>query len=123
MFSPRWSPDGRYMAALNLENVSKKLLLYDFQSGKWSQWITEPDAVGFPAWAPDSSYLDYWSANKIKRVKLGKSRSQELFSFATLPVYFTPEFGPWNDSAPDGSRMFLRDAITEDIYALDADFP
>jgi serine/threonine protein kinase/Tol biopolymer transport system component len=122
MFSPRWSPDGRYLAALNLENVSKKLLLYDFQSGKWSEWITEPDAVGYPAWSSDSRSLDYWSVNKIRRIKLGDSRPQDLFSFDAMTIYFTPEFGPWNDSAPDGSRMFLRDASTEDLYALDVDF-
>ena len=122
MFSPRWSPDGRYLAALNLENVSKRLFLYNFQSGKWSEWITEPDAVGYPAWSSDSRSLDYWSANRIRRIKLGDSRPQDLFSFKTLLPYFTPEFGPWNDTAPDGSRMFLRDASTEDIYALDIDF-
>jgi eukaryotic-like serine/threonine-protein kinase len=123
MFSPRWSPDGHYLAALNLENVSKKLLLYDFQSGKWSEWITEPDAVGFPAWSSDSHSLDYWSANKIKRIKLGNSRPEDLFTFNTSRVYFTPEFGPWNDSAPDGSRIFLHDISTQDIYALDISSP
>jgi len=122
LFSPRWSPDGRYLAALNLESVSKKLLLYDFQSQKWSEWITESGGVGYPAWSPDSHSLDYWSVNRIKRIKLGDSRPQDLFSLDALPIYFTPEFGPWNDSAPDGSRMFLRDVSTDDIYALDIDF-
>ena len=37
-------------------------------------------------------------------------------------IHGTPEFGPWNDTAADGSRMFLRDVSTEDIYALDIDF-
>ena len=47
--------------------------------------------------------------------------SENLFSIQTLNIYATPEFGRWNDSAADGSRMFLRDVSTEDMYALDVD--
>jgi serine/threonine protein kinase len=121
-FSPRWSPDGRYLIALNLESISKKLFLYDFQTGKWSEWITDPGGVGYPAWSPDSRYIDYWSAGYIKRIKLGSSRPENLCRIQTANIHGTPEFGPWNDTAADGSRMFLRDVSTEDIYALDVDF-
>src|SRR5208337_4082364 len=37
LFSPRWSPDGRHLAALSLN--STKLLLFDFKTQKWSDWI------------------------------------------------------------------------------------
>ena len=121
MFSPRWSPDGRYLAALNLETVSKKLFLYDFKTAKWSEWIDEPGGIGYPAWSPDSRNLDYWSPGEIKRIRVGDSHPQNLISLQGLNIYMTPEFGPWNDNAPDGSRMFLRDVSTEDIYVLDVD--
>jgi len=121
-YSPRWSPDGRYLAALNLENVSKKLFLYDFQTQKWAEWINNPEGIGYPAWSSDSGYVDFWAPYKIKRVKVGTSQSEELFSLKSLKVHMIPEFGPWNDSAPDGSRMFVHDANTDDIYALDLDF-
>jgi len=122
-FSPRWSPDGRYLIALNLESISKKLFLYDFQTGKWSDWITDPDGIGYPAWSSDSRSIDYWSSNKIKRIKLGNSRPEDRCSIQTATMFGTPEFGPWNDNAADGSRMFLRNASTEDLYALDIDIP
>jgi Tol biopolymer transport system component len=122
MFSPRWSPDGRYLAALNLEPVSKKLFLYDFQTGKWSDWINDPAGIGYPVWSSDGRSIDFWSAKEIKRTKVGDSRSEDVFSLNSLNIYMIPEFGPWSDSAPDGSRMFLRDASTNDIYALDLDF-
>ena len=121
-FSPRWSPDGRYLAALNLENLSRQLFLYDFQKEKWTEWINAPDGIGYPAWNSDSRSLDFWSATKIQRVKVGSTRAQDLFSLNTLKIHISTEFGPWNDSAPDGSRMFLRDASTDDIYSLDLDF-
>jgi len=120
-FSPRWSPDGRYLAALNLENLSKTLFLYDFQTEKWTEWINDPDGIGYPAWTSDSRSIDFWTARKVKRVKLGNTRADELFSLNSLAIHMSPEFGPWNDSAPDGSRMFVRDASTDDIYALDLD--
>jgi hypothetical protein len=40
LFSPRWSPDGQHILAMT-EN-SKKLVLYDLSSRKWSEWIDEP---------------------------------------------------------------------------------
>ena len=123
LFSPRWSPDGRYIVALNLEGLSRKLYLYDFQTEKWSEWVTDPDGVGYPAWSPDSRYVDFWSVGKIKRIKVGDTRATDLLSLKGLQIYFTPEFGPWNDNTADGSRMLLRDVSTEDIYALDVEFP
>ena len=66
--------------------------------------------------------MDFWAVDKIKRVKVGTSRSEDLFSLHSLEIHIVPDFGPWNDSAADGSRMFLRDASTDDIYALDLDF-
>ena len=122
MFSPRWSPDGRYLVAMDLQNVSRKIFLLDFQTGKWSEWTNDPEGIGYPAWSSDSHTVDYWSGNNIKRIKLGDSHQLNLFSVKSLPIYYSPEFGPWNDSAPDGSRMFLRDVSTQDFYVLNLEF-
>lgn len=46
-FSPRWSPDGRYLAALSLNQTS--LVLYDFKTGKWKTLVKQ--AVADPVWA------------------------------------------------------------------------
>jgi len=125
MFSPRWSPDNRYLAALDLETVSKKLLLYNFQTGKWSDWVVEPGGLGYPSWTADSRYIQYESQASLicKRVKLGETRPEELFRTDVLNRYIAADFGPWSENTPDGSRMFLRDVSTEDIYALDLDLP
>lgn len=123
MFSPRWSPDGRYLLALDLQSISKKLFLFDFQTSKWREWTTDPLSVEYPAWSPDSRSVEYLSAADLKRIKVGETHATSLFSIKGFPIYIVPEFGPWNDNAPDGSRIFLRDVSTEDIYALDVDFP
>jgi Tol biopolymer transport system component len=123
LFSPRWSPDGRYLAALNLESLSKKLFLFDFQAGKWSNWVTDADGIEYPAWSSDSRYLLYGTEAGCKRVRVGDSHPGELFSIKGLSRYLTAEFGPWSDNTPDNSRMFVRDVGSVDIYALDVDFP
>jgi Tol biopolymer transport system component len=124
MFSPRWSPDGRYLAALSFETISKKLLLYDFHSQKWTEWVTDADGVGYPAWTADSRHLQYWARNdpSIRRVTLGDSHPETLFSLKGFRTFFS-EFGFWSDNGPNDSRLLTRDASTQEIYALDVDLP
>ena len=123
LFSPRWSPDGRYLAALDFEETSKTMRIFDFQTAKWSDWTTDPVYIGYPAWTSDSRYVEYTTDTEIKRIKVGETHPETLFPFKALRQYSTPDFGAWNDNAPDNSRMFLRDASTENLFTLDVDFP
>ena len=45
LFSPRWSPDGRFLAALSGD--SQKLVLFDFQTQKWTDWVSQTTALAF----------------------------------------------------------------------------
>jgi len=123
MFSPRWSPDGRYLAALDLEESSKTMRIFDFQTGKWSDWATDPVFVGYPAWSSDSRSVEYATDTDVKRIKVGESHPETLFSMKGLRLYSAPDFGTWTDNAPDNSRMFLRDVSSQNLYTLDVDFP
>ncbi|MBV9179831.1 MAG: serine/threonine-protein kinase [Acidobacteria bacterium] len=122
MFSPRWSPDGRHLAALNFDASSKKLFIFDFQTKKWSDWITDPTGIGYPAWTSDGRAIQYCDNQECKRIELGASRPDTLFSVKDVNVYAN-DMGPWSDNTPDNSRLLTQDASTEDIYALDVDFP
>jgi hypothetical protein len=68
LISPRWSPDGRYLAALDLEELSKTLRIFDFQTGKWSDWATDPVYVGYPAWTSDSRHVEYSTDTEVRRI-------------------------------------------------------
>jgi hypothetical protein len=57
-----------------------------------------------------------------RRVKLGDHNPEDLFSLNGLRRYFGI-WGSWSGQAPDDSRLFVRDMSTQDIYALDVDFP
>jgi eukaryotic-like serine/threonine-protein kinase len=123
-FAPRWSPDGRYLSAQTVG--SKKIMLYVFQSQAWSEWLTETGDVDYPYWSSDSRYMYYTQITTenphCRRVKLGDHNPEDLFSLNGLRRYFGI-WGSWSGQAPDDSRLFVRDMSTQDIYALDVDFP
>jgi eukaryotic-like serine/threonine-protein kinase len=122
MFSPRWSPDGRHLAALDFMRNSKVLHLFDFQSGKWSEWAKDPDGIGYPAWTTDGQSIVYVNRSGLKRVKLGSNSVEHLFTIQNATPYST-NLGVWAGLTPDNSVMFTRDVSTQDIYKLDVDFP
>ncbi len=125
VFSPRWSPDGRYIAALAPGNTA--LLIYDFETQKWSKWLSEPaGAVNYPMWSADSKYLYFDDAvsgvESIRRVKVGESEPEALFEVATFER-FPGALGPWSGRAADGSWMFVRDRSTQEVYQLSVELP
>src|ERR1700680_1871432 len=52
-YSPRWSPDGRYIAALQVG--PEVLQLYDVRTRQWTKLADI--AVDFPMWSRDSKYI------------------------------------------------------------------
>jgi Tol biopolymer transport system component len=124
LYSPRWSPEGRHLAALSAD--SKKLLLYDFKTQKWTDWINETGAIGFPAWSRDGRYVYYDTTatrkSSFRRVKVGETRSEFLIDLKNLRRYGGYGEG-WSGLAPDDSALLVRDMSTDEIYSLDVELP
>jgi eukaryotic-like serine/threonine-protein kinase len=124
VFSPRWSPDGRFLVAVGGD--SQKLTLFDFQTQKWTDWVTQTTALGFPSWSRDGKYLyfesNYSNSASYFRVKVGETKSEPVVSFKDLRRYFG-SVGTWSGLTPDGTPIFVRDISTQEIYALDVQFP
>ena len=55
--SPRWSPDGKHIVAMTTNE--RELVLFDFETGTWSNLVSMP--LGFPNWSRDgrSVYLPF----------------------------------------------------------------
>jgi len=122
LFSPRCSPDGRYIAALSSD--STKLLLYDFTKKTWLPLATS--MFGYENWSHDGNYLyaeDYPDKiDDIVRIHVPDGKLERLFSLKDVPRGFDPwEF--WVGLTPDDSVLLMRDRSTQEIYSLEVRFP
>ena len=125
LFSPRWSPNERYVATLSPDFTT--VMLYDFQTKKWTTWLTEPaGAVSYPSWSADSQYLYFddlvTDEESIRRVKVGENRAERVFKLEGIERYPGP-FGLWSGRMNDGSWVFVRDRSTQEVYQLAVDLP
>ena len=116
LFSPRWSPDGRYIVALAADTNS--IHLFDFQTEKWAE-LAKGTSPGFPNWSKDGQFISVFDENGagVNRVRISDhtiERVADLKSFVQTGLV-----GRSLALAPDDSLLLLRDAGTHDVYALD----
>jgi len=121
-FSPRWSPNGRYIAAL--PSGSRGLVLYDFKTQKWAPLASEPS--GFPTWSHDSQFVYFLSApttesDGLMRVRIS-DRKLELVS-SLKSFHAAGYYGAWLGLTPDDTPLILRDAGTDDVVSMDWNAP
>ena len=122
LFSPRCSPDGRYVAALSAD--STKLMLYDMEKKSWTRLAKS--RFGFENWSHDGKHLyaeDYSdNTDDLVRVTVANGKVERLLSLKQVPRGFDPwEF--WVGLAPDDSPLLMQDKSTQEIYSLGVRFP
>jgi serine/threonine protein kinase/Tol biopolymer transport system component len=119
LYSPRWSADERYVAALSSD--STRLSLFDSKTQKWSE-ITK-GTVGWMCWSSTGEYLfaiDYTGnsgTGAVLRIRLSDRTIERVLNLKDISLT-----GYWESSltlAPDDSPLLLRNVGTQDVYALD----
>jgi serine/threonine protein kinase/Tol biopolymer transport system component len=122
LFSPRPSPDGRFIAALAADSTSLKL--FSFASQKWSDLANT--TLSWPGWTRDGKYIyfeNFIDANAaVFRVRLSDHKVQLVSVLKDLRPAFGI-FGNWSGLAPDDSPLVLRDIGTEEVYVFDWQTP
>jgi Tol biopolymer transport system component len=118
MYSPRWSPDGRYLVTMLTSQES--LMLYDFTTQKWSV-LAKVSRAGYPCWSRDSQYVYFLLGRSEKPgVMRVKVTDQQLEQVASLTGFQqTGYFGFWLGLSPDDSPLLLKDVGATEIVALD----
>ena len=118
LFSPRWSPNGRYIAALSLDQRHARL--FDVAAQRWTD-LGVPSAAD-PVWSPDSRSLFVHAslspAQPIYRVEIPGNHVQELTrldsgSSADAVDYVLSGLGA------DGSPLIRTRVHTGDLFTLD----
>jgi Tol biopolymer transport system component len=120
LYSPRWSPDGRYISAFSAD--SKNLLLFDFQTNKWTPLAS--GSLSWLNWSHDGKYvyvLDFSGRDAIVRIRISDHKTEtvvDLKNFVTAGRY-----GGALALMPDDSPLLLRDTGTQDVYSVDWEAP
>jgi len=117
-FSPRVSPNGKYIAAINGDE--KALMLFDVSAQRWTELIRMP--VGYPSWSHNGQYLyfdSFFSEDPgLYRIRISDRKLERLVSLSEIRRFWGP-LGEWAGLAPDDSLLITRDASNEEVYAID----
>ena len=116
LYAPRWSPDGRYIAAMTFD--SRSLMLFDFETQKWEE--IAKITLGFLNWSKSGEYVYFLHEQDQPSVMRVRIRDRKLERVADLKNFRQAGFwSVWLGMAPDDSPLLLRDTGTQEIYALD----
>jgi Tol biopolymer transport system component/DNA-binding winged helix-turn-helix (wHTH) protein len=120
---PRWSPDGRYIAAI--DGARRSVLLYDVQKADWI-FLSSGGLLGAPHWSHDSSMLYFQDQldeqESVFRGSVASRKVERVFGFGELlrgsatHCYFT-------GLDRTGSIYVMIERGLTDIYSLDLDLP
>jgi serine/threonine protein kinase/Tol biopolymer transport system component len=116
LFSPRWSPDGRYISAFSAD--SKKLLLFDFKTQKWIDLAN--GSLAWLNWSHDGQYiyvLDNSGKNAMVRIRISDHKIEQVADLKTFAA--TGRYGAALSLTPDDSPLLLRDTGFQDVYSVD----
>jgi Tol biopolymer transport system component len=122
LFSPRVSPDGRYICALTLPDT--KLMLFDTSTNHWSS-LVEGKQLGYTEWSHDGKYVymreTRRDAGAMVRVRIKDRVLEDVVSLKDFPQ-LSDMFAAWIGLTPDDSPLLMRDRSVQEIYALELRF-
>src|SRR4029077_12510000 len=119
LFSPRWSPVGKFIATITTD--SQKLMLLDRVSARWVE-LASMTTIGYPSWSHDGQYL-YFDTTLTDdpaffRIRISDRKLERLVSLKGVRRFWG-ELGQWTGLAPDDSPLLVRDTSSQEVYALD----
>jgi Tol biopolymer transport system component/DNA-binding winged helix-turn-helix (wHTH) protein len=117
LYSPRWSPDGKLIAAMSTKVHGLKVL--DVSTRRWST-LPVSNAMGYPAWSSDARYI-YFSLREngdpgVYRSRATGGKVERVVDLKDWPIMGLSSF--WSALDPTDAPLLQRDAGTDDIYAL-----
>lgn len=121
MWSPRTSPDGRYIAALSEQD--SKMMLFDTKTQRWEE--ISDHYSGYPSWSRDGKFLYFedWNQgtaypSRVVRLRVHDRRLETVIDLKSLDRLSVGTFMSWSGLAPDDSVLLSRNNSTQEIYAV-----
>ena len=115
LVSPRWSPDGRWIAAMPAN--SSGLVLFNFETQRWTRLVSAN--IGYPNWSHDCRYIyfDWFSSPAgVRRIRVADHDIQTVVSRQPGDELWTSD--DWTGLTRDDSVLLLRDVSIQEIYAI-----
>jgi Tol biopolymer transport system component len=116
LYSPRWSPNGRLIAAMPIDAIGLKI--FDIEKRKWS-WLTQEGRFAFPSWSRDSQFVYLLSSANggfgLLRIRVSGGHVEHVTDLNGIHIG-----GGWGWIGLDATEapMVMRDIGSDDIYAL-----
>ena len=121
LWTPRWSPNGKYISALSYN--SKSLSILDRKTSRWRE-LLRMNFMDNVMWSPDSRFI-YFNAisaqfeESLFRVSVRSGRAERVVSLADAA---SPNEN-WYGVTPDGTPLALRNVAFQEVYALECILP
>ena len=116
MWSPRVSPDGRYIAALSQQESN--MMLFDTTTQKWEELAAVYS--GFPSWSRDGKFLYFqeWSnggesPSRVVRMRISDRKLEAVVELKNLDRLSIGTYMSWSGLAPDDSVLLSRNISTQ----------
>jgi Tol biopolymer transport system component len=125
LFGSRWSPDGRFIATIGIDNGY--VVLLDMTTNRRRELVRQSQ-IGYLAWSADSRYLYFDTLfeqnSAYHRVRVADAKIETMVDLKQIRL-FPSQFGPgsWTGLGPGDTPLFVRDTSAQEIYALDLELP
>jgi Tol biopolymer transport system component/DNA-binding winged helix-turn-helix (wHTH) protein len=129
IWSPRWSPDGKYLVAL-AGFQQPKLMLFNFARNAWLE-LASGGYFGWPCWSRDSKFVyafrdsSFRHSISVVRFAMSDHKIEEIVSsndFQSTAYFIERWDSGWFGVNPDGRPISTRDASIEEIYSFDLQY-
>jgi eukaryotic-like serine/threonine-protein kinase len=127
LWSPRWSPDGKYVVALARDppnSGANRLMLFTFATKTW-QDLASGEGFGWECWSRNSKFVYSIAGDSLIRIEVSSHKRENVASLVGFrsTAYLLDRWDTgWFGLSPDDRPVTTRDTGVEGIYTFDLEY-